>query len=819
MVSLTPISSIYRLDVWMAPHLVRGLAESLLASNELLPRAALIAEAVAASMPGAACVVYLLNEESPPSFVVKGIAGDIDLAESAVAADAKPFQMLMEERAPVLVGSAALAREDYAHLHVRRSFSALAYVPIFVDDSVKGAIEIISYGASLTAESFRALERMAQLGATGLHTASEYERERNNHLESIHRLSQLYDLEKVLNSTLDLDELLHLIPSKVRDILRADAVNLWLFDGDDLLLKGQSGLDPSVELGAIQRAGKGYVGDIAETGEPSLITAHDPRLTLRNLESGGNEQEQDGQPFAIRTAIVAPLMDKTAEVGLIEAVNREDGAEFDEDDLFFLTTVAETVASSLRNASLMFAERKVEILQTLVQVSTEITSTLRLDRVLQSVVNSPQRVIPYERCAIALDIRGRMQLSAVSGMANIPAGDVTVGRLRRLLEWLADVNLPLRVKRQEGNTIEHPEPIVRERFREYFAESGYGGFYAVPLADDQGRLGILCYESSDPDFLNYAHLEMITVLAGQTTVAVRNAQLYREVPLIGLLEPLIERKQRFLRQSRARRTLTLWGAVAAILFLVFVPLPMRIEGDAVVAANQSIRLQPEVDGVVKKIFVREGQRVRHGTLLATMDDWSYKADLASTQAKYDSAEFEMNRALAANNASEAGLARVQTEYWGAELARARERLQRLSLRSPIDGMVVTPRIESATGEFLNAGDDFAEILDLSKAVVNVSIDERDAGILRQGAPAIVKLESYPGRTWKGNVAVVSPESKLENNERIFYARVEVPNPNGELRSGMSGRSKIFTAGRPAGYVLFRHPGMWARQKLWDWTGW
>ncbi len=312
---------------------------------------------------------------------------------------------------------------------------------------------------------------------------------------------------------------------------------------------------------------------------------------------------------------------------------------------------------------------------------------------------------------------------------------------------------------------------------------------------------------------------MIKVLSGQTTVAVRNAQLYREVPLIGLLEPLLERKQRFLRHSRGRRALTSLGVAAAVLFLVFVPLPMRIEGDAVVAANQSIKLEPEVDGIVKKIYVHEGQRVPRGALLASMDDWSYKADLASTQAKYDTAMYEMNRALAANNASEAGFERVQTEYWSAELARARERLQHLNLRSPIDGMIVTPRIENAAGEFLNAGDDFAEILDLSTAVINVSIDQRDAGILRQGAPAAVKLESFPGRTWKGNVTVVSPESKVENNDSVFFARVEVPNQNGQLRSGMTGRGKIFIGWRPAGYVLFRHPALWARQKLWNWTGW
>jgi len=52
----------------------------------------------------------------------------------------------------------------------------------------------------------------------------------------------------------------------------------------------------------------------------------------------------------------------------------------------------------------MLSERKLAILEALVRVSSEITSTLRLDRLLQIIVNSPQNVLPYELCAIAWTI-------------------------------------------------------------------------------------------------------------------------------------------------------------------------------------------------------------------------------------------------------------------------------------------------------------------------------------------------------------------------------------------------------------------------------
>jgi len=48
--------------------------------------------------------------------------------------------------------------------------------------------------------------------------------------------------------------------------------------------------------------------------------------------------------------------------------------------------------------------------------------------------------------------------------------------------------------------------------------------------------------------------------------------------------------------------------------------------------------------------------------------------------------------------------------------------------------------------------------------------------------------------------------------------VEVPNPDGIVRAGMQGRSKVSTGWHPAGYVLFRRTGMWFWGKLWSWFG-
>jgi hypothetical protein len=313
-----------------------------------------------------------------------------------------------------------------------------------------------------------------------------------------------------------------------------------------------------------------------------------------------------------------------------------DGLPFDDDDEFMLVNMCETASNALHNAELLQAERKLEILEALVKVSSEITSTLDLDRVLHAVVTEPGSVIHYERAAIALEDRGKLQIKAITGEVRINPSDPVVVRLQELLEWASLSNEPLLVT-QHGDEVDEAErEETRAKFETYFSQSGMRAFHSLPLADDDGRVGILCFESSDPDFLGPAQLEMIKVLAAQATVALRNATLYREVPFIDVLEPILAKKRKFLALEKRRRALILAGTALGLILLVLVPLPLRVDGPAIVAPAHSARVQPEVAGVIREVDVRVGDSVRQGTVLARLDDWQYRDALAAAQAKYES---------------------------------------------------------------------------------------------------------------------------------------------------------------------------------------
>jgi RND family efflux transporter MFP subunit len=787
------------------------LSTQLLAEQELTPRARVFARFVSSLLGDSAVSVYTIGVDGDTSFwVPKATVGEATIHEQAISLDSGLMGSLDQHALPVIHKGKDIKREDYPHIDTRRTLLSLAYIPLIHNASLVGALEILSFEEELSDDAIGALQPAAGVTAAAIVTAHSYEEERHGTLSSITRITQLYDLEKVFSSTLEMEELLPLIGTKFMEILDCQGVNIWLLLPDERVqLMHQAGEDPTTFKGQILKANEGIAGGVSDDGVPLCLSGPAELLRQRN---------EIAPESPVHSLIASGILDKGALVGVIEAINKVDDTPFDDDELFTLSSLAETASTALHNAGLLMAERKVEILETLNTVSHEITSTLNLERMLQTIVNAPQAVIPYERAAIVLEQRGRFKLSAVTGLTQVNTDAPDIAPLNEILQWAALSEEVLHI-RQHGDDIDNDREETRAKFRKYFAETGMRGFYARPLNDDTGRVGMYAMESSDPDFLGPAHIEILELLAGQATVALRNAQMYKEVPFISVLEPVLVRKRKFMAMEKRRRTLITVLAAAALVFLVACPLPLRVDGDAVVAPGRRALVQPEIEGVVGEVLVHEGERVQQGQVLAEMEAWNLRSSLAAAQSKYESAMMQMNRALAANDGTEAGVHRVQADYWKAEVERAGQSLEKAKLRAPIEGIIATPHVEDFVGRKLQQGDSFAEIVDASQATVDVVVEDVDVGLLKVGQKAVVKLNSYPARTFRGDVTIISPKAELVHETPVFYARVAVPNPDGAIRSGMEGRGKIRTGWRPAGFVLFRRLFIWIYSKVWYWVGW
>ena len=242
---------------------------ALLQEREVQPRASLLAHQIVEILPGAAAVVYLLQQDEHGGNVQwspKAVAGDIHLDDAAIPMESGTLGHLARESQPLLLSGSTLVREDYAHLHARRTLLSLACVPMMINESLIGAVEVATFDEELDESEASGLVELVDYAAPAFSSATRYEAERNSRLESISRLTQLYDVEKVFNSTLEMDELNPIITAKVREILEAQAVNLWMVkDDQELLLMDRSGEDPTRPVGTAEKSGEGYIAEVSDS--------------------------------------------------------------------------------------------------------------------------------------------------------------------------------------------------------------------------------------------------------------------------------------------------------------------------------------------------------------------------------------------------------------------------------------------------------------------------------------------------------------------------------------------------------------------------
>ncbi|HEV2171646.1 MAG TPA: GAF domain-containing protein, partial [Candidatus Binatus sp.] len=605
------------------------------------------------------------------------------------------------------------------------------------------------------------VEEACRITGLALENRLAREKEQHDQLATVERLTALYDISRIFNSTLEIEELLPVVVEKIRDILSAEACNLWLVDAEagDLYAVQQAGEDPTLGEGARCPMGEGVIGQAAQTGQPKLVeNAHEEELLA--------ERQKRSADFQIESLMCAPLLKDQEVVGAVEVINRLDGGTFTEEDLYFLTSISEQAAIAIHNANLLEAERKVSVLDALLNISREITSTLDLDHVLTTVVHQASTVVPSDRFAIGLFDRDRFLLGAVSGEKEVPKTR-EMARLREIMEWVARREDPVSGDQYDDGWHCDPEE-VKERAAAYLEEQGYSGFYALPLRDDQGALGAIALLNGDAEFLNDSQRETLAILANQTSVAIRNAQLYQQVPLAGFLKPFAERKEKILAKLHGGRWVEwAWRAAVVTGLLIAIPWPMRIGTNATVVPGERRMVTAQAGGIVERVLVHEGSMVQPGQALATLDSSTDRVKLAEALTSLALAQRDLADAEYHRDPSAAGEARLKAALYQAQVNLEQKRVDAAQLFAPISGVVVTPKVEQKVGTMLAPGDAFCELVDQEHMAVEMNVPETDLPLLRAGKSVAVKLNALPTKTIQARVERIGAITVQQADEQFF----------------------------------------------------
>ena len=252
--------------------------------------------------------------------------------------------------------------------------------------------------------------------------------------------------------------------------------------------------------------------------------------------------------------------------------------------------------------------------------------------------------------------------------------------------------------------------------------------------------------------------------------------------------------------QRNWKTLAAGGALALVVLL----LPLKrevVEERFVLEPVQRAVLRAEVPGRVTEVLADEGQAVPAGSSIVRLRDLGLESRAAEASSEYH---------MAAARARDA-----QLRYAGYALAEQRqqalatafrvagEEQQKLDLRAPFAGVVVSPRVHDLLGSYVTAGTKIAEIADLSTMRARVFVPETEMRKLQKVHDNAVRMESdWTAR--RGQVEAVSvssrdlapglePPAKYQGIRPPVHFTVDIllANADGRLRDGMTGTAKIY----------------------------
>ncbi|WPL15968.1 putative efflux pump membrane fusion protein [Thiorhodovibrio winogradskyi] len=125
-----------------------------------------------------------------------------------------------------------------------------------------------------------------------------------------------------------------------------------------------------------------------------------------------------------------------------------------------------------------------------------------------------------------------------------------------------------------------------------------------------------------------------------------------------------------------------------------------------------------------------------------------------------------------------------------ELTFFREELLRTYLRMPITGRIVTQNLQNLRSKYLAEGELFAVVEDARQVRVEIDVPESDISAVNLGSQVRFKAWMNPYQAFSGTVTEIAPEATAETFGPIVKVVAILPNPDGSLKTGMSGYGKI-----------------------------
>lgn len=204
-----------------------------------------------------------------------------------------------------------------------------------------------------------------------------------------------------------------------------------------------------------------------------------------------------------------------------------------------------------------------------------------------------------------------------------------------------------------------------------------------------------------------------------------------------------------------------------------------------IVAVRAVVLGAELSGRVREIDFESGSKVKRGDVLVKLDTSTEEAQLAASRAEAALAKVTLQRAQqlrAAGSNAQADLdaADARAKAAAANVVSLEATIAKKTIRAPFDGRMAIRQVE--LGQIVSNGTAIGSLQSVTPIYGEFLLPQQAFADVKVGQKVRLRTDTFPDRTWEGEISVVNPE--VDPATRNVRIRATVPNPDGLLHPGM-----------------------------------
>lgn len=438
-----------------------------------------------------------------------------------------------------------------------RPSASLMFAPVHYGEHVTGILSIQSY-------TFWAYDEASLdlLQALADHCGGALDRiQAEARLHEQRAFAQaLADTAAVLNSTLDLSEVLDRILQNVERVVRHDGTNIMLVEAGTARVVGYRGTN---EQGDSRPVFTTLQLGVAETESLRTMVESGHSLVIPDTGEYPGWRKWPGTEW-IRSYVGAPIQRDGEVIGFLNLYSAQVNF-FTAVDAERLQALADQMAIAIKNAQLFEAEqRQRHVETTLRQAAAVLNSSLAPEEVLGRILDQLAEVIPHDSASVqrlegqnlvVRAVRGFEEPARITGLAipvapQFPNADVVINR-----EPLSIAN----VAEKYPHFRDEPEVYAASRVRSWLG---------VPMIINDQVIGMITLDRNEVRPYTSTEIELAVAFANHAAIALQNARLYEELETYSdILEQAVEKRTAELKRTMERSEAILQNNPDAVLLL------------------------------------------------------------------------------------------------------------------------------------------------------------------------------------------------------------------------------------------------------------